>query len=493
MSLVSSSWGTGWCRAPVAVLWCLLLAACAPSSPLARPIVLGASVSAGARAEHRVDGAGAGIVDLAAALDASLVDGDRFSSLADGAAFLDPVGSIDRQVAATTAQRATLVVAVDALFWCVYGPAGGASERRDRLRDGLDELGNVGVPILVADLPDLRPAVARMLGPGAVPDDATLAEANASIRAWVEADPRRCLLSLQPLLDGAGGETLRSAFAADGLHASAQGEVQLAIAVLERLAACKVVPRDAFLADRDAVLARVRPRTIVPAPSSREASRATIDRVAALRRAEATLDIALASGDRSQLQRAFRALFDPELVEERAFFQVQLLPPQLAKHPEAREELVSVYRPLRLAAARPDSGPAEQATVIEIALILGDSEAAIEAAAALGRLADRDAKAPVPVERSLSRRLRELVYVTTSDRSPLVAAATVVDVRLAIAETVDRATRSQRAGSIAARQGVAVRSRSDAELLAQLAKVLEAAGRTQDAATVRAAERQSGP
>ena len=354
-----------------------------------------------------------------------------------------------------------------------------------------DTLG--GVPILVADLPDLRPAVARLLGPGAVPDDTTLAEANASIRAWVEADPRRCLLSLQPLLDGAGGETLRSAFAADGLHASAKGEVQLAIAVLERLAACKVVPRDAFLADREAVLARVRPRTIVPAPSSREASRATIDRVAALRRAEATLDIALASGDRSQLQRAFRALFDPELVEERAFFQVQLLPPQLAKHPEARAELVSVYRPLRLAAARPDSGPAEQTTVIEIALILDDSEAALEAAAALGRLADRDAKAPVPVERSLSRRLRELVYVTTSDRSPLVAAATVVDVRLAIAETVDRAARSQRAGSIAARQGVAVRSRSDAELLAQLAKILEAAGRTQDAATVRAAERQSGP
>jgi hypothetical protein len=149
--------------------------------------------------------------------------------------FRDPIGDIKRQVAQARAFGPTTVIAVDLLFWTVYGSSDRAWHDA-ALAAGIAELEalrTTGAWILVGDIPLITTASEFMLPKTAIPSAELLASANGAIRE-LAARERVLLVPLtewtEPLRAGtevalAEGETMPAAalMAIDGLHANPLG------------------------------------------------------------------------------------------------------------------------------------------------------------------------------------------------------------------------------------------------------------------------------
>ena len=127
-------------------------------------------------------------------------------------------------------------------------PTGGRisneAERLEKLELGLKELEKFGVPVLVGDLPDMSPAVGKMLSAAQMPAKDTLAKANARFAAWAKgranirvlplADMQRQLMEDRALeIRGVRLESTKQAplLQRDELHPAPHGMAGLACAV----------------------------------------------------------------------------------------------------------------------------------------------------------------------------------------------------------------------------------------------------------------------
>jgi hypothetical protein len=189
------------------------------TGPFARIAIVGASVSAG------FGGTPFGDAFTAAAPHSAV------ESSANVMLFKDPAGDVHRQMAEATAFKPSIVIALDLLFWDVYGyddPAGLA----DTLAQ-LDALRTAGAWIVVGDVPLITTANEVMLPRSAIPTAAALARANQTIATFAKKD-HVVLVPLaawtEPLRSGAKvklptGETVEASelMAIDGLHANPLG------------------------------------------------------------------------------------------------------------------------------------------------------------------------------------------------------------------------------------------------------------------------------
>jgi hypothetical protein len=198
------------------LLVALLLAALGPT-PSRRITIIGASVSDGFGVRlrtTRADGTRPVIgVNVATILQTAAHDASDLSvrSHATSQFFMAPGDTATRSVRAAIEDRPTLVLAIDWLFWSVYGLH---RERKDLARtcdertEGLERalatlqpLVDTGVPIVLGDLPDMRDATdGGMLSTGMVPDAECLERLNARIRAWVAERPSVALLDLSDVV-----------------------------------------------------------------------------------------------------------------------------------------------------------------------------------------------------------------------------------------------------------------------------------------------------
>ncbi len=115
-------------------------------------------------------------------------------------------GEIDRALKS----KVTLVIALDYLFWFVYGtvtadgkPMTEEAERVANLESGLAQLDRLlaeGVPVVTGTIPDVRDSIGKMLSKAQVPDPATIVAANARIAEWVAARPGVRLVPLADIL-----------------------------------------------------------------------------------------------------------------------------------------------------------------------------------------------------------------------------------------------------------------------------------------------------
>ncbi|MEJ7602915.1 MAG: hypothetical protein WKG01_33815 [Kofleriaceae bacterium] len=219
-----------------------------PALPVDRIAIVGASVSAG------FGGMPFGDAFVQAA------PRSRIDAAANVMLFRDPIGDSRTQIDRAIAFRATTVVALDFLFWDVYGSQDPAWRER-ALAAGLGELERArtaGAWILVGDIPLVTTASELLLPRANVPEPAALAAANATIAAWAKRD--RVLyvpfaswaepLAKQGDIELAPGERVpaRTLVAADGLHANELG----VWALLDRLdklieAALPGTPRSALV------------------------------------------------------------------------------------------------------------------------------------------------------------------------------------------------------------------------------------------------------
>lgn len=257
------------------VSWCLLVApvlAQAAPAPAEKPVplrihVIGASVSAGFRDGPLFGGTQQGdsvpLQTLLAAYTDELATVSMHPPLAMTAMFTDPLTIGHQQVQIAKKRKPDLVVAVDFPFWFAYGYVGDQelAERQDRLDKGLAMLVDLGVPVLVGDLPDMRGAAVRMLKPRQVPSPEVLEKLQARLQAFVAEHDNLHLLPLRPFVAALKSDTLQLPLAdgpltatvpfllqEDRLHATRLGMAYLGLVMQSHLQA--VLPKDHALRER---------------------------------------------------------------------------------------------------------------------------------------------------------------------------------------------------------------------------------------------------
>ncbi|MBL9140446.1 MAG: hypothetical protein JNK53_01150 [Phycisphaerae bacterium] len=186
-------------------------------------------------------------IATAARLQPCTVTGDATSLF-----FTNPIATGSAQVNAVlaAAQKPTLVIGVDCLFWYVYGALDAdrarikdESQRMAMLEVGLanlDRIVKANTPVVVGDFPNMSDAVGKMLSPSQMPALETLDAANKRLRAWAAERPLVTIVPLAALvkqLDSgepfqAGNRTWSSKadgplIQADRLHPTFAGSVAL--------------------------------------------------------------------------------------------------------------------------------------------------------------------------------------------------------------------------------------------------------------------------
>ncbi|NVB83732.1 MAG: SGNH/GDSL hydrolase family protein [Kofleriaceae bacterium] len=149
--------------------------------------------------------------------------------------FRDPMGDTKRQLDQAVAFKPTTIVALDLLFWDVYGSSDPAwhDQALTTALDRLEQARAGGAWIVIADVPLITTASEMLLPKDAIPSQATLDAANERIRTFAARD-HVILVPLgewtAPLRAGAeitlpGGEKKPAAelMAIDGLHANPLG------------------------------------------------------------------------------------------------------------------------------------------------------------------------------------------------------------------------------------------------------------------------------
>ncbi|MDB4957305.1 MAG: hypothetical protein JWO36_4874 [Myxococcales bacterium] len=228
--------------------------------PVSRIAIVGASVSAGMGGTPFNDA-------FTAAAKSSAVESE-----ADLMMFRDPVAETTQQIDRALAFHPTVIVALDFLFWDIYG----STDPRWRVRaldHGLAELDRAraaGAWIIVGDVPLITTAADWMLPRQQVPAAADLAALDQRIHAWASSRDHVLEVPLaawtEPLraagnIEISPGEVVpaQSLMAVDGLHANALGTWYL----LDRLD--KLIEQQLPGTPKSA-LVFVRPKSVVQDP-----------------------------------------------------------------------------------------------------------------------------------------------------------------------------------------------------------------------------------
>lgn len=515
IEILSGWWGTGvaaWTAAWRCVLVCLMAVVCgpvgcrAPSGPLARPVVIGASVSAGVQAlPQRAGPTSAATATFAQAIDACIVETHgQTKLLADQAMVFDPNGSLRQQVAQARGLMPTVVFAVDGLFWSAYAPADSAAERSKRMEAALGLLESVPetVPLVVGDLPDMRGVVGAALGPQSLVSEAERGTLNQAIRRWADAHPRVVLLPLERLVEEARagtsmdlgrmwleGRDAGRLFASDGLHLTSDGQVALATLALSSLAQRGVIPlatvrgdlRESCLiagqmAARERSTAASRPATS-PVERERESLALVVES-----------DNAVRAGDVDRAAELFAQRFAADRTDLRKNADVLDLELALRQLPALRAALVRRLPERTAAALEPNAGIPQIVAGIEFAAALGQGEAARGPAERLARVIateQRHRGGTPQAESANAYALRLYDWFASKDRALIAALFTDAS---ATATQLAEVRRSERAKlEFARKQGLAevpLRIPTPAEELSRFAGILRDAGRAEEARTV---------
>ncbi|MEY4117275.1 MAG: hypothetical protein RLZZ116_603 [Planctomycetota bacterium] len=265
--------------------WAQSPATQATATSAAKPIrvaVIGASASAGfgcVYRETRDDGEYAAsfrLIDMVklACPELALVTTD----VSSGFFFLKPVANGAQAAKRAREFKPDCVLALDFLFWYCYGddaPDGRAltseAQRLEKLEAGLKELESLEAPILVGDLPDMSPAVGKMLSPTQMPKQETLAKANARLSEWAKgrtnvrvlplASMQRQLMEQNSLeIDGKKLTPTKDLplLQRDALHPAPLGMAGLACAVASELKDAVRAPDDGCEPEPNQTIARAR-------------------------------------------------------------------------------------------------------------------------------------------------------------------------------------------------------------------------------------------
>lgn len=171
---------------------------------LRRPVVIGASVSAGFGLVGELGAA----TRLADYLDQAILGThDSATSCASSLLFQDPLGGGERQIEQALAAAPSIVFGLDFLFWFGHGMPLSEPQRLELLEHGLALLERLPCPLVIGDLPDVHAALGgatfmgqHMIVAAQIPEPQTLAQLNARILQWAAKHPNATVVPLARFL-----------------------------------------------------------------------------------------------------------------------------------------------------------------------------------------------------------------------------------------------------------------------------------------------------
>ena len=185
----------------------------ADKDPFKRIAVIGASASAGFGvieeiriSEEKTSPQGVTLGDL-------LVESGGPSKLvvldlASGGFFMRPLAYGEASVKRAVAWKPDLVVAVDFLFWYVYGGSNHAADpkeerakRLEGLEKGLAVLELIESPLVIGEIPDMSLAIGGMLSRRQVPSLEAMQDVNERIHEWADSRAEVVVVPLFELIE----------------------------------------------------------------------------------------------------------------------------------------------------------------------------------------------------------------------------------------------------------------------------------------------------
>ena len=222
------------------------------NSPWARVMMIGASGSAGFVLMEPFGGTNTLQCRLSYYLDAALKPAHPpVHNFAQSLLFMNPEVIAPPEVTHAVAEKPTLIIGVDFLFWFCYGTGRTDAERAQRLEAGLKLLEPVQCPLVIGDIPDASYATnTGIIDSSMVPSGEARAAANRRLREWATA---RSNVVVVPLADFMAtvmadkklvvhGTTIpagktRALLQGDQLHPNPHGAAFLALGILDALTA----------------------------------------------------------------------------------------------------------------------------------------------------------------------------------------------------------------------------------------------------------------
>lgn len=216
-----------------------------------RPVVIGASVSDGYEHTEKLGGPKSDALALDIYLQQiTKLPAGTISNFSNRFCFVYPLGISHRQVSDAQETKPTVVIAVDQLFWQLYGNFASSEQRLITFKAALKKLDPVSCPLVIGNIPDASQAIGKMLSSSQVPNKETIQKANQILNQWVKNRKKTAIIDLASFMKLSlsnqeiklknitfpRGST-KTFLQTDMLHPTASGAKALSYAVIDSLQA----------------------------------------------------------------------------------------------------------------------------------------------------------------------------------------------------------------------------------------------------------------
>ena len=212
-----------------------------------QPIIIGASVSDGYEHTEKLGGPKSNALALDHFLLKRINTPDiKFKNYSNRFTFISPVIISSRQVARAIKAKPSIVIAVDYLFWHLYGKFNSEEQRLKAFESALAKLDPVTSALVIGNIPDASHSINKMLGASQVPALKTIEQANITLNAWADKRPQTTVINLKSFMAKSVSNkalklslieypvgTTKNFLQSDMLHLTPSGVTALSYAVLE--------------------------------------------------------------------------------------------------------------------------------------------------------------------------------------------------------------------------------------------------------------------
>ena len=214
-----------------------------------RPYIIGASVSDGYEHTERFGGPRSDALALDIYLKKIIKSPQlKCTNLGKRFCFIHPLGISHQQVSVALKNKPSVVIAVDQLFWQLYGNFSSSEQRLKTFQAALKKLDPITCPLVIGNIPDASHSLGKMLAASQIPDIETIDTANKILNAWVKKRTNTAIIDLAAFMKCSVSNqeiklkhitypagTTKKFLQTDMLHPTAAGAMALSYAVIESL------------------------------------------------------------------------------------------------------------------------------------------------------------------------------------------------------------------------------------------------------------------
>ncbi|MGJ8656338.1 MAG: hypothetical protein ACSHX6_07800 [Akkermansiaceae bacterium] len=216
---------------------------------LARPVIIGASVSDGYDHTEKLGGPKSDALALDHYLQKCLqTPAANFANFSNRFCFIHPLGISHKQVSDALKAKPSVIIAVDQLFWQLYGNFSSSEQRLITFQAALEKLDPITCPLVIGNIPDASHSLNKMLAASQIPNLETVEKANQLLTSWVKKRKQTAIIDLASFMKLSVSNkeiklkhitypagTTKQFLQTDMLHPTEVGATAISYAVIESL------------------------------------------------------------------------------------------------------------------------------------------------------------------------------------------------------------------------------------------------------------------